>query len=212
MPDTAIEVLNTDILEDMFASAEGQGEAESVASTAFGFWLYIMSDCILFAALFATFVVLSRNYAGGPTGRELFDLRETLLETFSLLTSSVTCGFAMLALHREERGGVISWLAVTFLFGLGFVVMEVREFLHMAAIGSGPWRSGFLSAFFTLVGAHGTHVAIGLVWMAFMIVQILAKGLTASVQSRLLRLSMFWHFLDIIWVGVFTVVYLNGVY
>lgn len=204
-------MMNTDILESVFAPFDGHEEEGAVASTAFGFWVYVMSDCILFAALFAAFVVLSHSYAGGPTGAGLFDLRYTLGETMCLLVSSVTCGFAMLAMGRSSRAGLVFWLVVTLLFGLGFVGMEVSEFLRMAAAGAGPDRSGFLSAFFALVGTHGTHVTIGMIWMAAMIIQVLTKGMTSRVQSRLLRLSMFWHFLDIVWVGVFTVVYLSGV-
>ncbi len=205
-------MMNTQVLESAFAPFDGHEEEEAVANTAFGFWVYVMSDCILFAALFASFVILSHNYAGGPTGAQLFDLHDTLIETMFLLVSSVTCGFAMLAMGRASRAGLVFWLLVTALFGLGFVGMEVNEFLHMAAAGAGPDRSGFLSAFFTLVGTHGTHVTIGLIWMTAMIVQVLTKGLTTQVQSRLLRLSMFWHFLDIVWVGVFTVVYLSGAF
>lgn len=203
--------MNIAVLENVFAPAIGHEEEEASGNQAFGFWIYVMSDCILFASLFATFVVLSRNFAGGPTPLRLFDLRYTLGETMCLLVSSVTCGFAMLAMGKSNRSGLIFWLLVTLLFGLGFVGMEVHEFLGMVAAGAGPGRSGFLSAFFGLVGTHGTHVTIGMIWMVVMILQVLTKGLTSEVQSRLLRLSMFWHFLDIIWVGVFTVVYLSGV-
>ncbi|HKK13043.1 MAG TPA: cytochrome o ubiquinol oxidase subunit III [Gammaproteobacteria bacterium] len=201
----------SEAIGDIYAPAEEHGHSETVDRAAFGFWLYIMSDCVLFAALFATFAVLSRNYAGGPTGHSLFDLRYTLGETLCLLVSSVTYGFAMLAVHRGSRRQVLAWLAMTFLLGLGFVGMEIHEFHHMVAIGAGPDRSGFLSAFFTLVGTHGAHVTAGLIWMLVMMAQVLGKGLTLPVQSRLMRLSMFWHFLDIVWIGVFTVVYLMGV-
>ncbi len=196
--------------DDVFAPPEAHTHAETEARVAFGFWLYLMSDCILFAALFAAFVVYARSYAGGPTGRQLFDLRDTLGETLFLLASSLTCGCAVLAMHRRRTRQVLRWLAVTFLFGLGFVAMEVTEFLHMIAIGAGPDRSGFLSAFFTLVGTHGTHVTVGLIWMLVLMALVMGKGLTGRVQSRLLRLSMFWHFLDIVWVGVFTIVYLKS--
>lgn len=203
--------MTTDVLDQTHAAAPGHDHDQSAANAAFGFWIYIMSDCILFAALFATFVVLSHNYAGGPTGAELFHLPYTLGETMFLLVSSVTYGFAMLAMHRGRTNQVLGWLAVTFLLGLGFIAMELNEFHQMIAAGSGPDRSGFLSAFFTLVGTHGTHVSVGLLWMLVMMAQIRSKGLSAPVQSRLMRLSMFWHFLDIVWIGVFSVVYLMGV-
>ena len=184
---------------------------DSAALQAFGFWLYLMSDLILFATLFATYAVLAHNYAGGPTGKELFDLPYVLAETMCLLVSSAAFGLVVLAMHESRRGLVLVGMAATFLLGLGFISMEIHEFYHMIAEGHGPGRSGFLSAFFTLVGTHGAHVATGLLWMAIMIGQVVSKGLTMPVQSRLLRLSMFWHFLDIVWICVFTVVYLMGV-
>ena len=185
--------------------------ADSVGNQAFGFWLYIMSDLILFSAVFATFAVLARNYAGGPTGKDLFDLPYVFAETMFLLCSSATCGLASLAMHNDRREGVLRWLAVTFLLGLGFVSMEINEFHQMVLDGNGPDRSAFLSAFFTLVGTHGTHVTFGLIWMLVMFAQVASKGLTTPVKSRLMRFSLFWHFLDIVWVGVFTIVYLLGV-
>ncbi len=185
--------------------------ADSVANQAFGFWIYLMTDLVLFASIFATFAVVGRNYAGGPTGKELFDLRYLFVETMLLLCSSATYGMAVLALHNDRKGSVLVWLVVTFLLGFGFICMELNEFYHMILDGHGPQRSAFLSAFFTLVGTHGAHVTGGLIWMAVMMGQVLVKGLTTPVQSRLLRLSMFWHFLDIVWIGVFTIVYLMGV-
>ncbi len=202
--------MTTDVLDGVFAPAEEHGHAEAEANVSLGFWIYLMTDCVLFATLFATFAVFSQSYAGGPTGRQLFDLGGTLDETVFLLSSSLTCGFAILAMHKQAREQVLGWLVLTFLLGVGFVGMELHEFLHMVSIGAGPDRSGFLSSFFTLVGTHGAHVTVGLVWMTIMMVQILAKGLTDKVQSRLMRLSMFWHFLDIVWIGVFSVVYLRG--
>ena len=186
-------------------------EEHAVANQAFGFWLYLMSDLVIFGALFATYAVLSQNFAGGPTGKELFDLPYTFGETMLLLFSSATCGLAILAMHAGRKDLVLKWFAVTFLLGLGFIAMEIHEFRAMIMEGNGPQRSGFLSAFFTLVGTHGAHVTSGLLWMAVMIGQIISKGLTLPVQSRLMRLSMFWHFLDIVWVTVFTIVYLMGV-
>ncbi len=190
--------------------AQEAGGGEAVANRAFGFWIYLMTDLILFASLFVTFAVMSRSYAGGPDGRALFDLSHVFIETLLLLFSSASCGQVMLAVHRGAKEAVLGWLVVTFLLGLGFVAMEIHEFHGMIAAGHGPQRSAFLSAFFTLVGTHGTHVSLGLVWMLVMMLQVATKGLSTPVQSRLLRLSMFWHFLDIVWIGVFTVVYLMG--
>ncbi len=186
-------------------------EVESVSIQTFGFWIYLMSDLIIFATLFATFVVLGHNYANGPTPKELFDLPYLLGETLFLLCSSFTYGLVMLAVHDGRKKWVLIGLAVTFLLGLGFVSMEINEFHRMVAGGFGPDKSAFLSSFFTLVGTHGTHVTFGLIWMAVMIGQVAVKGLTSPVQSRLMRLSMFWHFLDLIWIGIFSIVYLMGV-
>ena len=186
-------------------------EHDATDNQAMGFWLYLMSDLVIFATIFATFIVLSRSFAGGPMGRNLFDLSFVLIETMLLLCSSGTCGLAILALHAGDRQRLLAWLTVTFLFGAGFVAMEVHEFYALIEEGAGPQRSGFLTAFFTLVGTHGLHVASGLLWMAIMMSQIVVKGLTIPVRARLMRLSMFWHFLDIVWVGVFTIVYLLGV-
>ena len=185
--------------------------ADTMANQAFGFWIYLMTDLVLFASIFATFAVVGRNYAGGPTGKELFDLRYLFVETMLLLFSSATFGLAALAMHDDRKGLVLTWLVVTFLLGFGFIAMEINEFYHMILDGNGPQRSAFLSAFFTLVGTHGAHVTIGLIWMAVMMGQVDTKGLTTPVRSRLIRLSMFWHFLDIVWVGVFSFVYLLGV-
>ena len=183
-------------------------EHDIAGNQAFGFWLYLMSDLVLFAAVFATYAVLAHNFAGGPTGRELFDLPMVFIETLLLLVSSATFGLVMIHMHQGKRDWVLGWMAVTFLLGLGFIVMEVHEFRSLILEGNGPNRSAFLSSFFTLVGTHGAHVASGLIWMAVMFVQVTVKGFTLPVQSRLMRLSMFWHFLDIVWVAVFTIVYL----
>jgi cytochrome o ubiquinol oxidase subunit 3 len=170
-------------------------------SQAFGFWLYILSDLILFSALFATFAMQMHSFAGGPTGRELFDLRYVFRETLLLLLSSAAYGLAVLAMQKERRAPVPRWLGITFLLGLGFILMEIHELHHLIAEGNGPDRSGFLSAYFTLVGTHGTHVSFGLIWMAVLMFQVALEGLSVPVQGRLLRLSVFWHFLDIVWVG-----------
>jgi cytochrome o ubiquinol oxidase subunit 3 len=194
-----------------FEQTDEFNHADTVANQVFGFWIYLMSDLILFATLFATFAVLRHNFAGGPTGKELFDLPYTLGETMFLLVSSATCGLVVLAMHHGRRELILLGLAITFLLGLGFVAMEINEFYGLILEGNGPDRSSFLSAFFSLVGTHGAHVTFGLIWIGFIMFQILRKGLTIPVQSRLTRLSMFWHFLDIVWIGIFTFVYLMGV-
>ena len=185
--------------------------ADTVAVQTFGFWIYLMSDLIIFATLFATFAVFSHSYAGGPSGKELFDLHYTLGETMFLLCSSVAYGLVMLAVHADKKQWVLIGLVFTFLLGAGFVSMEIHEFYGLVAAGHGPDKSAFLSSFFTLVGTHGTHVTFGLIWMATMMAQVAVKGLTSPVKSRLMRLSMFWHFLDLIWIGIFSLVYLMGV-
>jgi len=195
---------------DSVASGDSE-HSDTLANQAFGFWLYLMTDLVLFASIFATYAVVGHNYAGGPTGKELFDLRYLFVETMLLLFSSATFGLAALAMHDDRKGLVLTWLVVTFLLGFGFIAMEINEFYHLILDGNGPQRSAFLSAFFTLVGTHGAHVTIGLIWIAVMMGQIDTKGLTTPVRSRLMRLGMFWHFLDIVWVGVFTIVYLLGV-
>jgi len=179
-------------------------------NTVFGFWVYLMSDCLIFAGLFATYAVLAGATVDGPTAKELFDLRFVLVETFLLLFSSLTFGFAMISAGRRNMTGLYTWLAVTAVFGLGFLAMELYEFNHLIHEGAGPGRSAFLSAFFVLVGTHGLHVASGLLWMAVLVIQIAKNGLTARNTTRLACLSLFWHFLDIIWIGVFTIVYLLG--
>jgi cytochrome o ubiquinol oxidase subunit 3 len=178
--------------------------------TPLGFWVYLMSDCVLFASIFAGFVVLRDNLNGGPAGRDLFDLSFVAVETGLLLVSSLTYGMAMIAANAGNLRTVFVWLALTFLCGFGFVSMEVHEFSKLIAEGAGPDRSGFLSGFFTLVGTHGLHVTSGLVWMGVMFVQLALRGLTAVNRTRLLLLSLFWHFLDIVWIGVFSIVYLMG--
>jgi cytochrome o ubiquinol oxidase subunit 3 len=176
----------------------------------FGFWIYLMTDCILFASIFAAYAVLVNNVAGGPSGHDIFELPYVLAETACLLLSSITYGFAMLAMHKGNKAGVLGWLFVTFLFGLGFIGMEINEFHMLISEGYGPNRSGFLSAFFTLVGTHGVHVTSGLIWMAVMMYQVQKHGLTPGNATRLSMLSLFWHFLDVVWICVFTVVYLMG--
>jgi cytochrome o ubiquinol oxidase subunit III len=185
-------------------------DAERYEEKEFGFWLYLMSDAIIFSLLFATYLVMVGNTAGGPTGKELFSIERASGETLALLLSSTTFGLAAVALSAADRSKVLLWLAVTFLLGACFIFLEIGEFRGMIAQGAGPERSGFLSGFFTLVGTHGLHVSVGLLWILVIIGQVLFKGLTAPVASRLMRLGLFWHFLDIIWVVIFSVVYLPG--
>jgi cytochrome o ubiquinol oxidase subunit 3 len=179
--------------------------------TLLGFWLYLMSDCLVFACLFAVYAVLGRNYAGGPTGAELFDLPLVAANTSLLLSSSITYGFAMLAMQRGRLAPTQGWLAVTGLLGAAFIFLELREFTHLIHEGAGPQRSAFLSSFFTLVGTHGLHVTFGILWLLTLMAQLKAHGLCAANRRRLMCLSMFWHFLDVVWIAVFTVVYLMGV-
>ena len=185
-------------------------ESDAHAQRALGFWLYLMGDAVIFGLLFMTYSIMVGNVAGGPSGRTLFSLNNAALETALLLVSSTTFGFASLASRTGSRSAVVAWLLLTFLLGAGFVFLEIREFLGMIGAGAGPDRSGFLSAFFTLVGTHGTHVSVGLIWILILSGQVLFKGLSVPVVSRLFRLGLFWHFLDIAWVGIFSVVYLPG--
>ncbi|WP_029003094.1 cytochrome o ubiquinol oxidase subunit III [Azorhizobium doebereinerae] len=179
-------------------------------STALGFWLYLMSDCLIFAMLFAAFGVLGGSYAAGPGPKDLFDLNLVAVNTAMLLFSSITYGFAMLAMEKGRTAPVLVWLAITGLFGLAFLSIELTEFHHMIAEGATPQRSAFLSSFFTLVGTHGLHVTFGIIWLVTLMVQVTRRGLIAANRRRLMCLSMFWHFLDVIWIGVFTFVYLMG--
>ncbi len=184
---------------------------ETYSKTIFGFWSYLMTDCILFGTLFATFVVLHNNTYGGPSGKELFSLPFALTETLILLTSSFTCTLSKLAGLRNDKNKVIAWFGVTFLLGLAFITMELNEFSHLVQDGNGWQRSAFLSAFFTLVGTHGLHISLGLLWMIILLIPVFRHGLTPVSIKRLTCLRMFWHFLDIVWIFIFTIVYLMGV-
>ncbi len=178
--------------------------------TLLGFWLYLMSDCLIFACLFAVYAVLGRSYAAGPSGADLFELPLVALNTSMLLFSSITYGFAMLEMQRSRLRAMLVWLAITGLFGAAFLGLELYEFAHLIHEGAGPQRSAFLSSFFTLVGTHGLHVTVGIIWLVTLMVQAGRGGLTAPNRRRLMCLSMFWHFLDVVWIGVFTFVYLMG--
>ncbi|MDE2112185.1 MAG: cytochrome o ubiquinol oxidase subunit III [Alphaproteobacteria bacterium] len=200
----------------LYESTDGSAFVHDVvhgtdSKTPLGFWIYLMSDCILFASIFAGFAVLRNSVAGGPDAHALFDLPYVAVETGLLLVSSLTYGLAMISMEAGNRRHVLGWMAVTFLLGLGFVGMELHEFGDLIAQGAGPGRSAFLSAFFTLVGTHGLHVTAGLIWMGVMFAHLWRRGLTPANQTRLMCLSLFWHFLDIIWIGVFSIVYLMGV-
>ena len=191
--------------------AEHADHHDVSALKSFGFWVYIMTDCILFGSIFSAFLVLGSNYAGGVTGADIFELKDVLVETFCLLFSSITYGFAMVAMHKNRQKLVQFWLAITFLLGAAFLFLELKEFHHLYINGHDWTHSAFLSSFFTLVSTHGLHVTCGLIWMALMMLQVSTRGLTEVTRMRLSLLSVFWHFLDIIWIFVFTTVYLRRV-
>lgn len=190
----------------------GGGPAPKRTVVAYGFWMFILSDFVMFSALFAAYAVLAGNTAGGPTGSELFNLRNVFIETMCLLFSSYACGLGALSAERRRQGLFLVFAAITFVLGAAFLVIEAREFARMVAEGAGPQRSAFLSSFFALVGTHGVHVTGGLIYLAYMVAQVVVKGLRGAVLRRLLCWSLFWHALDIVWVGVFTLVYLMGAY
>jgi len=187
------------------------GRHHPANGTLLGFWLYLMSDCLIFACLFAAYGVLGRHYAGGLGGAQVFELPLVAVNTGLLLVSSITYGFAMVSMQSGRKGALLAWLAITGLLGAGFVGIELHEFGHLIAEGNGPQRSAFLTSFFALVGTHGLHVSFGIVWLLVLMTQVGRFGLTAANRRRLFCLSMFWHFLDVVWIGVFSVVYLMGV-
>lgn len=199
------EVIST---EQLAASEEAREADDKIT---FGFWVYIMTDCVLFASLFAVYAVLHRNTVGGPPSQVLYNLPYALAETLILLTSSFTCGLAVLAAQRHRKDQVLFWFGLTMLLGLSFLGLELHEFRDLVLQGNSWRRSGFLTSFFTLVGTHGLHITAGLIWMAVMLAQISKKGLTRFTIRRLTLLSLFWHFLDVVWIFIFTIVYLQGV-
>jgi len=188
----------------------GAGPAPTRIVVAYGFWVFILSDIVMFSGLFAAYAVLSGNTAGGPTGPELFNLRHVFIETMCLLLSSYTCGLGAMSAEWRQPKRFFIFAALTFVLGAAFLFIELSEFAGMVSKGAGPSRSAFLSAFFTLVGMHGTHVTIGLLWLIYLVAQVVVKGLRPAVLRRLLCFSLFWHALDIIWIGVMTLVYLIG--
>jgi len=204
-----VAVALSDVRVEVAASEAGPAPKRVVV--AYGFWIFLLSDIVMFATLFAAYAVLARATDGGPSGVQLFSQASVAIETACLLASSYTCGLMSLAINSRKRLGTYFGALVTFALGAAFLTLELREFADMIARGATPQRSAFLSAFFTLVGCHGLHVTLGLIWLVVMMVQVAVFGFVASVQRRLLCFSLFWHALDIVWVGVFTVVYLMGV-
>ena len=185
-------------------------KTEDSSKTLLGFWVYLMTDCVLFASLFATYAVLQNNTYGGPSGKQIFDLPNIFIETILLLTSSFTTGLVMLAVKKRNKNTVLLWLAITWVLGALFLSLEISEFRSMVLAGN-SWRSSaFLSSFFTLVGTHGLHILAGLLWAGVLAFQVIAKGLSQNLSRRLHLFSLFWHFLDIIWIFIFTIVYLRG--
>lgn len=187
------------------------GEHHPQNGTLLGFWLYLMSDCLIFACLFAVYGVVGRSYAAGPSGADLFDLSLVAINTSMLLLSSITFGFAMLEMQRKRLNATLLWLGITGLLGAAFIGLELYEFAHLIHEGATPQRSAFLSAFFALVATHGLHVTFGIVWLIVLMVQLKKHGFIPENRRRMMCLSMFWHFLDVVWIGVFTFVYLMGV-
>src|SRR5580658_7776975 len=208
----SIAVAVDDVQQRASASASEAGPASKRIVVAFGFWIFLLSDIVMFSALFAAYAVLVRATAGGPSGAVLFNQGSAAAETVCLLASSCTCGLMSLAANERRRAGIYFFALVTFVLGAAFLGLEIHEFADMIARGASPQRSAFLSAFFTLVGCHGLHVTAGLVWLAVMMAQVAIKGLRGAVGRRLLCFALFWHALDIVWVWLFTVVYLMGVH
>ncbi len=206
-----IAVAIDDVDHQALPSASEAGPAAKRVVVAYGFWIFLLSDIVMFSALFAAYAVLVHATAGGPAGAGLFNQVNVAIETGCLLVSSYTCGLMSLSVNARRRPAIYFFAFVTFALGAAFLALEIREFADMIARGAAPQRSAFLSAFFTLVGCHGLHIAAGLVWLAVMMAQVAVKGIRATVERRLLCFALFWHALDIIWVWLFTVVYLMGV-
>jgi cytochrome o ubiquinol oxidase subunit III len=206
-----IAVAIDDVDHEALPSASEAGPASKRIVVAYGFWVFLLSDIVMFSALFAAYAALVHATAGGPSGAGLFNQVNVAIETGCLLASSYTCGLMSLSVNARRRPAIYFFAFVTFVLGAAFLALEIREFADMIARGAAPQRSAFLSAFFTLVGCHGLHVSAGLVWLAVMMAQVAVKGIRASVERRLLCFALFWHALDIIWVWLFTVVYLMGV-
>jgi cytochrome o ubiquinol oxidase subunit III len=206
----AIDTAPTTVPTELARGRGGGGPASKRTVVAYGFWIFILSDMVMFSCLFAAYAVLAGNTAGGPTGRELFNLHNVFIETMCLLLSSYSCGLGALSAERREPVRFMFFAVVTFVLGAAFVFIEGTEFAGTVARGDGPGRSAFLSSFFTLVGTHGAHVTGGLIWLVYLVAQVMTKGLRPPVLRRLLCWSLFWHALDIVWIGVLTLVYLMG--
>jgi cytochrome o ubiquinol oxidase subunit 3 len=189
-----------------------RGPASTWSMISFGFWLFLLSDIVIFASLFATYAVLSNATAGGPAGRDIFEVKGVFIETCCLLASSFTCGLMLIAARRRQLQRFYLWAVVTWVLGAAFISLEVSEFSGLVAKGYGPTHSAFLSAFFTLVGTHGCHVSSGLLWLLVMMAQAATLGLRTTVVRRLFCFSLFWHALDLVWIGVFTIVYLGSLH
>jgi cytochrome o ubiquinol oxidase subunit III len=200
-----------EVRHEALLNASEAGPATKRVVVGYGFWIFLLSDIVMFSAFFAAYAVLAHATAGGPSGMQLFNQRSVAIETACLLASSYTCGLMSMAIGSRRFGATYLAALATFVLGAVFLALELKEFAGMIAIGAGPQRSAFLSSFFTLVGCHGLHVTAGLVWLVVMMAQVSIKGLTATVERRLLCFSLFWHALDIVWVWLFTVVYLMGV-
>lgn len=194
-----------------FNHSKEHEEAIKMDKASFGFWVYLMTDLLMFAVLFAAYSVLHGNIYNGPASNEIFNLPFALTETLILLTSSFTSGLGMLAAHDKSKKQVMIWFGITFLLGLAFLGLELSEFSKLYSEGNSWQRSAFLSSFFTLVGTHGLHITCGLLWMGICMIKVSTKGLTSSITRKLTLLSLFWHFLDIVWIFIFTIVYLMGV-
>jgi cytochrome o ubiquinol oxidase subunit 3 len=187
------------------------GHLDLEALRMMGFWIFLITDCILFGSLFATYIVLNGNTTGGPTPSEMFEMPGVIAETFILLTSSFTSGLAVLSMNRGDRKGLIAWLIVTALLGASFISLEVTEFMKLVHEGAAISTSGYWSAFFTLVGTHGLHVSVGLVWMVSIMIQLGRHGINSVTRRKVSIISLYWHFLDVVWIFVFTIVYMMGV-
>ncbi len=194
----------------MVTAMETSHEKAANERVLFGFWVYLMTDLLMFAVLFAVYAVLHKNTQGGPTGRDLFSLHVALAETLILLTSSFTCGIAMIAARQGNKKQVLNWFGVTFILGLAFLFLELKEFSQLIRDGHTISSNAFFSSFFTLVGTHGIHITSGLLWMGITLVYVLKRGLTGNMVRKLTQLSLFWHFLDIVWIFIFTIVYLRA--
>ncbi|MQQ10325.1 cytochrome o ubiquinol oxidase subunit III [Epibacterium sp. SM1979] len=212
MTDTTVkEPVQFFVTEDPHHHDGDHGEHHHETGTMLGFWIYLMSDCLIFGILFAVYAVLGGNYAAGPAPVDLFELDMILVSTFMLLFSSITYGFAVLRMDRNDLKGTLLWLVITGGFGVAFLYLEVLEFSHLIHLGATPQASAFLSSFFFLVGTHGMHVLGGSIWLVVLLIQLSQRGLTHENKRRVMCLSLFWHFLDLIWIGVFSLVYLTGV-